>query len=260
MQWRSFAILLTLALAVLLFAKHKPPPVERAFVNNIFDLTYTINSNIPSWDPAEQFRATALASYEKDGYYARHLSFPEHFGTHMDAPAHFAPGAWTVEQIPPERLVRPLVIIDIAKKARQSSDYALTIDDIADWEAANGHIPTGAIVAIRSAWGERWSTPAQFLNADAKGTMHFPGFSLAAAQFLVEARAAVALGTDTLSVDPGAETSFPVHKYAAAKGVYSLEAMANLEITPEKGLTVVVAPAKISGGSGAPVRLFAMRE
>ncbi len=229
-------------------------------MNNILDLTYTIDSTTPSWDSSERFRATPAASYEHHGYFTRTLSLPEHFGTHIDAPAHFAPGAWTVEQIPVERLVRPLVILDISRKAKQDPDYSLSLEDIAQWENEHGHIPAGSIVAIRTGWGERWFSRAQFLNADAKGVVHFPGYSLESAQFLVEARAVVGLGTDTISVDPGTDTSFAVHKYTSRKSVYHLESMANLEITPEKGLTLVVAPAKVGGGSGAPVRLLAVRE
>ncbi len=260
LQWRRFSVFWILALAVLLFAQHRRPAPEHESVNAIFDLTHTIHENAPSFDASERFHATTTSTVEKNGYYARLLSLPEHFGTHIDAPAHFTPGTWTVDEIPAERLVRPLAVIDIAAKAKENPDYALTVDDIALWEDAHGHIPLGAVVALRTGWSERWLSPKAFVNADAKGVMHFPGFSLEAAQFLVEARAAVGLGTDTSSIDPGIAASFPVHKYSSQKSVYHLESLAGLEITPETGMTVVVAPAKVRGGSGAPARVLAMQK
>ena len=39
----------------------------------------------------------------------------EHTGTHVDAPAHWVTGkdGWTVDQVPPERLVGPAVVVDV---------------------------------------------------------------------------------------------------------------------------------------------------
>jgi kynurenine formamidase len=38
----------------------------------------------------------------------------EHFGTHLDAPAHFSRSGWTVDQIPVERLYRPDIRMDVS--------------------------------------------------------------------------------------------------------------------------------------------------
>src|SRR6185295_9412619 len=97
-----------------------------------------------------------------------------------------------------------------------------------------------------------------FRNADAQGTMHFPGYSVEAAKFLTEARAVLSLGIDTLSVDCGPAADFPVHQYTMARSVYHLEDVANLELVPATGSTVVVAPIKLEGGSGGPVRILAL--
>jgi len=88
--------------------------------------------------------------------------------------------------------------------------------------------------------------------------MHFPGFSLEAAKFLVEARSVVGLGIDTLSIDYGPSRDFPVHQYNLAHGLYHLENVANLDRAPQAGALVMVAPMKLEGGSGGPVRIFAL--
>jgi kynurenine formamidase len=258
MKWRTFTVVWILALALLLFAKHRDVVTEPTSVNSILDLTHTMNESSPTWDSSEQYRATNTASHEQHGYYTRDLALPEHFGTHIDAPAHFARGLWTVDKIPTERLVRPLAVINIAPKAAKNPDYQLTVEDLAAWEDVHGHIPPGAVVLLRTGWGDRWQNPKAFRNQDQNGVRHFPGFSIEAAQFLVDARYVVGIGTDTMSVDAGNSPDYPVHQYCASHSVYHLENVANLEITPEAGTTLVVAPAKFENGSGAPARLFAM--
>jgi len=68
----------------------------------------------------------------------------------------------------------------------------------------------------------------------------------------------VALGIDTLSIDPGAEKEFPVHHFTAKASVYQLENVANLSLVPPTGTTVIVGPMKLENGSGGPVRLLAL--
>ncbi len=97
-----------------------------------------------------------------------------------------------------------------------------------------------------------------YRNADDKGVMHFPGYSQEAAKFLVEARNVLGLGIDTLSIDYGPSKDFPVHHYTLAHSLYHLENVANLDHAPPHGGIVVVAPAKLEGGSGAPVRILAL--
>ncbi len=257
MKWRTFTVVWILAVALLLFAKHHNAMAEPGSVNSILDLTHTMTETSPTWDASERYRAKNTANYEQ-GYYTRELSLPEHFGTHIDAPAHYARGMWTVDQIPTERLVRPLAVIDVSRKAQRNADYLLTVDDIAAWEDQHGHIPQGAVVVMRTGWGERWNNAKAFRNADKQGVLHFPGFSLEAAKFLVDARYVVGIGTDTMSVDAGTSTDYQVHQYCATRSVYHLENVANLEVTPEAGATLIVAPAKFENGSGAPTRLLAM--
>ena len=258
MKWRTFTVVWILALAILLFAKHRSANPEPVAVNSVLDLTHTMSETSPTWEGTEQFRARRTANYEQQGYYSRDLVLPEHFGTHIDAPAHFARGLWTVDQIPAERLVRPLAVINVSEKAAHNPDYQVTVEDIAKWEDVHGHIPAGAVVVMRSGWGDRWNNRQAFRNADARGVLHFPGFSLEAAQFLVDARFIVGLGTDTMSVDAGGSSHYPVHQYCSSRSVYHLENVANLEITPESGATLIVAPSKFEKGSGAPARLLAM--
>lgn len=226
----------------------------------VIDLTHTLNDHSPNWEGTEQspFRAEELGNLERDGYYSRTFSTQEHYGTHLDAPAHFAADAWTVEQIPVERLVRPLAVLNVRAKALHDSDYAVSVQDVADWERQHGEIPDGAVVMAYTGWEEFWESQARYRNEQPDGLTHYPGFALEAAEFLVNARHVVGLGIDTMSVDIGATTTYPVHQFTSRAGLYHLENVAGLSQVPPAGATVVVAPVKLEAGSGAPVRLLAM--
>jgi kynurenine formamidase len=259
MKWKTFVIGWGLALSLLLFAQRRSPYPEATVFSTILDLTHSVSADAPNWEgTSPSLHARTTGTLERDGYFTRHVSFDEHSATHMDAPAHMIPGTWTVDQIPAERLVRPLVVLDVTAQARANPDYQVSVEDIAHWESKHGDIPLGSVVLAHTGWDLRWNSSTEFRNADKSGTLHFPGFSLEAARFLVEARAIVGLGIDTLSVDPGISTDYAVHKYCAARGVYHLENVANLGQVPPSGAIAAVTPMKLEGGSAAPVRILAM--
>jgi kynurenine formamidase len=81
-----------------------------------------------------------------------------------------------------------------------------------------------------------------------------------AAKLLVEGRKVYGLGIDTLSIDYGPSPDFPVHQYSLAHSIYHLENVANLGSVPATGALIMVAPMKLEGGSGSPVRLLAVVE
>ena len=157
-RWKTFAIGWSLALALLLFAAHKPNMTDQIAYREVVDLTHNLNDHSPNWEGTEKspFSAKILGSIEHDGYYSRTFATQEHYGTHLDAPAHFAQGMWTVDQIPAERLVRPVVVLDVRAKTADHPDYELTVQDIADYETQHGEIPDGAVVMVYTGWDERW--------------------------------------------------------------------------------------------------------
>ena len=226
----------------------------------IIDLTHTLNDRSPNWEGTVEspFQATELGQLERDGYYSRVFTTQEHYGTHLDAPAHFASGVWTVNQIPAERLVRPLVVLDVRDQAQNDPDYEVSTQDIAEWEEAHGTIPGGAVVCACTGWEQRWNSSQQYRNEQSDGLTHYPGFSLDAAKFLVKNRGVVGLGIDTMSVEKGATTTYPVHCFTSRAGLYHLENLANLGLVPAAGAMVVVAPLKLENGSGSPTRVLAL--
>jgi kynurenine formamidase len=194
-------------------------------------------------------------------YSSNRFCTPEHGGTHIDAPIHFAEGAWSADAIPVDRLVGPAVGIDVSAQAAKDADYRLLPEDVQRWEKANGVVPQGAIVLLRTGWGKRWPDRKRPLGDDTPGDashLHFPSYGTDAARFLIESRKVRVLGVDTASIDYGASSDFTVHRLASAANVPGLENIANLEQVPTTGAWIVALPMKIAGGSGGPARIIAL--
>ncbi len=224
----------------------------------VVDLSYAINNKLVRWPGDEKvFEAKVNASVEKNGYFTRSFWMLEHYGTHLDAPVHFPPGKTTVDQIPAKQFFGPAVVLDVRAEGAKDANYLLPPSRVGEWEKRHGRIPAGAIVLLRTGWAARWPDAEKYRNQDAQGRMHFPGFSVDAAKLLIE-REVSGLGCDTMSIDYGASADFAVHHLALGSGLYHLENLADLSPLPETGAFLVVAPIKLEGGSGGPVRVFAL--
>ena len=227
------------------------------------DLSHTFSVDAIYWPTAEPFRLDTVAAGMQDaGYYyaANNFSAAEHGGTHLDAPVHFSEGSDTVEKIPLARLVGPAVVVDVATRAAADPDYLISVADFESFEAAHGPIPTGAIVLLRTGWGQRWPDRESYLGTpvvgpDAVPLLHFPGLSPDGARWLADNRAVGAVGIDTPSIDFGQSTTFESHQILYGRNIPGFENVANLEAMPETGGYVVALPMKIEGGSGAPLRI-----
>ena len=255
MRIKTVVIGYVLALALLVFAQRHSDPLTTNNFTGVVDLTHPMSQPRASGTKRDApVRAAALL--QKD--LLRRVAASNPTSTNIDAPAHQVPGRWTVDQIPPERLIAPLSVLDVTDQVRRNPDYEVSVEDIARWEEIHGEIPSGAVVLARTGWGDRWASAKDYRNLDKKGVMHFPGYSQEAARFLVEGRLVLALGIDTSSVDPGTSRTLAVHQYTLAHSVYHLENVANLERVPDAGAMVVVAPMKLEGEVDGPVRILAL--
>ena len=225
------------------------------------DLTHTFSTEIPHWKGFPPMTVHDLYSYAKDGFWAQEYTHVGQWGTHVDPPAHFHEGGRTVDEIPVEEMLLPLVVIDAHEAAAKDPDYVLTVDDVHRWEAKYGRIPKGAFVAMRTDWSKRWPDNDAMQDKDARGIAHYPGWGLAALQLLYAERGITASGHETTDTDPGTSTSKEDYKcetYILSQNHYQIELLANLDQVPEKGAIVVCAFPKPQKGSGFPARVFAI--
>lgn len=216
-------------------------------------LTHTLQPDVPTWDGSCGFKMNMKMDYEQ-GCRLHGLTMNAGIGTHMDAPIHFVPGAADIAMLPLDILCVPVVVIKVEEKAHQ--DYLISRDDVMSFEKQYGKIPSGCLVIGYTGWSKRWSDIQAYRNVDAQGMMHFPCWSLEAAQLLVE-RDVVGIGIDTLSPDVG-DMTFPVHHAVLGAGKYLVENVAHADQLPPCGAFALVMPLKMAGATESPVRLVGL--
>lgn len=223
----------------------------------VVDLTIPLGSEVVMWPGAAGPEAETLVTVAHDGFFARRVSFFEHTGTHFDAPCHFIDGAKTVDKIPAESLVRPIVVIDISDRIGNDADAVLTLEEVLAFENLHGVIPEGTALFLRTGWEEKNGDAIAY--AGQPGDLRFPGFGIEAARYLVSTRKVVGLGIDTLGIDSGEASDFPVHRQIThSAGLWHLENLQNLKLLPPVGAWVVVGVLPLVGGSGSPARVLAL--
>ena len=238
-------------------AQQKPVRLPGGF-RDVIDLTHPFSASLPVYPGYKPLQIRPRSTIARDGFANNELTFDEHTGTHLDAPSHFVAGAVSADRIPVDRLIAPLVVISLADRAAKDADTLVSVEDLRQWEKRYGRVPAGAFVAMHSGWGARAASTEKFLNRDAKGTMHAPGFSEQAARFLVDERDISGVGVDTLSLDAGAAQKFVAHVAILGAGKYGIELLANLGGVPASGATIIVGAPKHVGGTGGPARVLAL--
>jgi kynurenine formamidase len=240
-----------------LLAQAKPVRLANGF-RTVYDLTHTFSPQIPVFPAFKPVQIRQRFTIAKDGFFANEITFDEHTGTHLDAPIHFVADRPSADRLAPDRFFAPLAVVSIETRAAKDSDAVVTVDDVLAWERRHGRLPSGAFVAMHSGWDARIGDANRFLNKDAQGTMHAPGFSEEAARFLAQERDIVGAGVDTLSLDVASAQKFVAHLALLGAGKYAVELMANLATVPPSGATLIVGGPKHQGASGGPVRVFAV--
>jgi kynurenine formamidase len=240
-----------------LLAQAKPVRLANGF-RTVYDLTHTFSPQIPVFPAFKPVQIRQRFTIAKDGFFANEITFDEHTGTHLDAPIHFVADRPSADRLAPDRFFAPLAVVSIEARAAKDPDAVVTVDDVLAWERRHGRLPSGAFVAMHSGWDARIGDANRFLNKDAQGTMHAPGFSEEAARFLAQERDIVGAGVDTLSLDVASAQKFVAHLALLGAGKYAVELMANLATVPPSGATLIVGGPKHQGASGGPVRVFAV--
>jgi len=269
---KSLALTLTtlIALSVIISCgKKEEKHIEKKIIikeNNWIDLTYTFDSttlywpnNLCGFEHKEDFKGTTPGGYFYSSY---SICTPEHGGTHIDAPIHFAKDHLTIDSIPLSSLSGRGIIVDVSEKALKNRDYLISVADLQDWEKANGEIKTGTIILFRTGYGQFYPNREKYFGSALTGEkaipeLHFPGISPEAAAWLVKTKKAKAVGLDTPSMDYGQSKDFMTHRILLGANIPGFENVAHLDQLPLKGFEIMALPMKIGGGSGAPLRIAA---
>jgi len=230
------------------------------------ELSYPFSNETLYWpnNPTGFVMDTLFQGKSAGGFYYSSFAFcaPEHGGTHLDAPVHFAEGKKSVDQLSLLQLTGHAVVIDVSAKAVDNRDYLVSIDDVQQWEKANGSIPDSAMLMFRTGYGKYYPDAVRYFGTDKKGDsaialVGFQGIDPQLAEWLLNNKKIKAVGIDTPSIDYGQSSDFRTHRILLAENIPAFENVANLDQLPVKGSYVVALPMQIKKGSGAPLHIIA---
>ncbi|MEV6265088.1 cyclase family protein [Streptomyces sp. NPDC051784] len=227
------------------------------------DLTHAFRPGQPHYAGFGDERREKVFDLDRgDGFAVDRYTLVGQWGTHVDPPAHFVAGARTLDRIPVEEMILPLVVLDITARVDADPDATPTPDDVESWERRNGPVPAGSFVALRTGWSRRWPDPVAMANADEAGVSHRPGWSAEVLRYLIEDAGVTAVGHEQSDTDPGVAASAGDHSleaYVLGEGRWQIELLAHLDRLPEAGALIVATWPKPYGGSGFPARVFAVQ-
>lgn len=216
--------------------------------SRIIDLTFPIHEGMLTFPaPHHPFvEITQLARHGVENRETRRISLGTHTGTHCDAPLHFIPHGSTVDLIPPETLVGPAIVCDF----REFIDRGITT---ADLENSLGRRPPERIV-LWFDWSKHFGR-IEYYSGHGYLTSE-------AAEWLV-ANGCKLLAMDTPQPDNPRHgrqhvPDSPIHKILLGANVVLVEYLTNLDQLQSREIELIVAPLKIVGSDGAPLRCFAI--
>ena len=233
------------------------------------ELSHTLDNNSPYWAGIPE-GSVELAKTVYDwgnpmlDCLIQTFKFPGQFGTHIDFPGHFVPGGALSEAYGVDQLVFPLCVVDVSGKVKEDVHYAVTVQDIQDYESQYGPIPDGAFVALRTDWSKRWPDMNALSNFDSEGGEHTPGWSMEALKYIYETRSAAANGHESIDTDASALAAaagdLACERYVLSQGKLQVELLCYLDLVAPAGAVVLVSYPRISGATGLPARVWAVTE
>ncbi len=223
------------------------------------DLTHSFSPVTPVWGGFGQATMSAASdpkthmpyTIDTSGFRTTFYSMVGQYGTHVDPPAHFAADGMTMDKIPLQQMILPLVVLDDTPFLAADPNHAFSAADLTAWEKEHGAVPKGSFVALRTDMYKDWDAdPERFKRYP------FPAWSLETIKLLFEQRGVVAIGHEALDTD--VTEKMESETWLLQNGHYQIEVMANLDQVPATGAVIVVTWPKVENGFGFPARAFAI--
>lgn len=206
----------------------------------IFDISVQITPFMPVWpgDPPVEIQQVAEMSTGDSANVSR-ITIGVHCGTHIDAPKHFFDAGKTIGQIPLEKLIGEVLVMDIDHEEDVISDHVIK---------QHPHRPlleNATKVIFRTRNSTLWNDYPYLFQED------YVGINAAGAVYLSQFNLDL-IGIDYLSVAPYQETLEP-HQILLAREIVLLEGL-NLSGVPGGVYDLYCLPLNIPGCEGSPAR------
>jgi kynurenine formamidase len=242
--------------------RHDAPSQERGFTvpQRIIDLSLLVEDNMPAHKLFQRPVLTTHLSHESSlalglgvpgdamTFQTNFIATLDHVGTHVDAFRHTNPHGAAIADMPLDLFIGRAVCFDL----RHIGDLEdITAEHMQAAEDAAGVTVDGHIVLLCTGFHNR-TYPT--LDSVWKN----PGLTVAATRWL-HARGSRMHGVEGPSTDKPSDNIFAQHRLCRDLGISHFEWLVNLESLIGKGeFQFFGAPLKIKGGSGSPVRAFAI--
>ena len=218
--------------------------------SRVIDLSFPVHEGMTTFPTRSHpvVEVTILARHGIENRETRKLVLGSHTGTHCDAPRHFIPEGGTIDQIDPNLLLGPALMLDFSDMAELHE-----VNETQLAKALGDDRPER--VVLRFDWHRSWGQMAYYSR--------HPFLSMEAAQLLVDYGVHL-VAMDTPSPDNpnhghGAKQDSPVHKILLGNEVILVEYLCNLDTIGVRHFDLVVAPLPVREGDGAPARCYAVR-
>jgi kynurenine formamidase len=262
---------------------------QRLAAARVYDLAQPLSMRIPVSPNHPGFKIALMRRHgdhvRADGGSAANemIMLGGHTGTHIDAFCHvsqdgrlhgghdaMAAACGGLFQVHGVETIAPLlcrgVFLDVAALhgvATLPGGTAITAEDLAACEARQGvRVQEGDAVLIGSGWSAHWSEPETY-RGHASGV---PGPDESAGRWLAERRIRLAGGESIAfeHIPPGrGHALLPVHRiFLVEHGIYIVESLNLAELARDRvaEFAFLVAPLKVEGATGFPVRPLALVE
>ena len=231
-----------------------------------YDVSPVLDERLPLYPGHPVFRIDAEArTHERDGFFLQEVTFGEHTGSHVDAPAHAvaALAAQTIDTYPVERFIAPYVKYDLSALAPEPGQL-LDRAALEDVEARDGLRPQpGDVALVQFGWDRHLRPESALAEERSWWIRNAPGLSADACAYLA-GHGVAAVGSDTATCDQamvdGRIVSAVGHlEFFLPRDILIFEGLVGLERAPVRGVFVGL-PLRIRGGSGSPIRAVLIAE
>lgn len=231
-----------LLLAVLLAGCAAPAAPAPLLHYNAVDLTHTLTQDMP------HLPDTAATRIERDATGIPHtITLDVTSGTALQLVPASEPPRWTVENLSPDDLLLPAVVVDLREQAQDTPGYPIHADDLRAWERQHGKLPAASMVLLLTGWDLRWGDPAAYLNQQDDLRLNVPHLHPSALD-LLHTRNVRGIGIDTPQISQHTPTP-------PQQGWLLLSNLTRLEQLPPTGALVLIGVLKVQGSSHSPAQV-----
>ncbi len=227
---------------------------------HVIDLSLVIEDNMPSHKLFQRPVVLTHLTHESSAklglgisgdpitFQTNFLGMLDHIGTHVDAFRHVSPAGASIDEMPLDLFMGKAVCFDLRHIEPLGE---ITVDDMERAEDACGVEVAGHIVLLCTGFHARtyptvdsvWTNP--LLTVEATRWLHDRGSRMH--------------GVEGPSTDKPTDDVFGNHRLCRELGISHWEWLVNLERLVDRGeFQFFGVPLKVKGGSGSPVRAFAI--